>query len=143
MKTGLSPVLSVRKLTKIYPGTIANKDIDLYFYGGEVLALVGENGAGKSTFIKMVSGVIRPTSGEIFVRGRATTFNNPQSAFKAGISALHQELNMVSDLRVYENIFLGSEIKKSIMPEKNKMMALFSSLWVKTMISLTNQNKKL
>ncbi len=116
------PILSVKELTKIYPGTVANKNINVDFYEGEILALVGENGAGKSTFIKMIAGVVKPTSGKIFLNGNPLILNSPRDAFKAGITALHQELNMVRDLTVYENIFLGSEIRKGVVPKKNKMI---------------------
>ncbi len=119
------PILSVRNLTKVYPGTVANNDISVDFYGGEVLALVGENGAGKSTFIKMLVGVEKPTSGDIMFKGKKVVFNSPRDAFNIGIAALHQELNMVDELTVAENIFLGSEIRRSergVVPDVAKMV---------------------
>ncbi len=119
------PILSVRSLTKVYPGTIANNNISVDFYPSEVIALVGENGAGKSTFIKMLVGVEKPTSGEIVFGGRRVVFDSPRDAFNVGIAALHQELNLVNELTVAENIFLGSEIRKGgkgVSPDTRQMV---------------------
>jgi ribose transport system ATP-binding protein len=115
-------ILSARQITKIYPGTIANENIGIDFYSGEVLALVGENGAGKSTFIKILSGVIRPTLGYLMFEGKKVEFSNPKDAFDTGIATLHQELNLSEELTVYENIFLGSELKNGFLPKKSDMI---------------------
>ncbi len=121
MAENQNAILSVKKLTKMYPGTIALKNVDLDFYNGEVVALVGENGAGKSTFIKILSGVIEPTEGDIFLDGKKVHLTNPKVATKLGISALHQELNLIDYLTVAQNIFLGNEKRRGIIPDSIEM----------------------
>ncbi len=121
MTENQNPILSVKKLTKMYPGTIALKNVDLDLYKGEVVAVVGENGAGKSTFIKILSGVIEPTEGDIFLNGEKVHLTNPKVATKLGISALHQELNLIDYLTVAQNIFLGNEKRKGIIPDSTEM----------------------
>ena len=76
---------------------------------GEILALVGENGAGKSTLIKTCSGAITPTQGEIVINGKSFTGMTPQTSEQNGIGVIYQEFNLVGDLSVAENIFLGNE----------------------------------
>lgn len=79
---------------------------------GEVLGIIGENGAGKSTFIKILSGIYTPTSGRIEVEGKSVRISGPADARKVGVGLVPQEFNLVADLKVYENIFLGEELKK-------------------------------
>lgn len=108
------PFLSIRGLTKAYGGHIANDGINLDIMPHEVLALVGDNGAGKSTFIKMISGVHRPTSGSMRVEGREVEFTEPSAARRAGIETLHQNLSLVDVFTVQENIFMGRELQRRI-----------------------------
>ncbi len=77
---------------------------------GEILGIIGENGAGKSTMMKILAGIHTPTSGEIFFEGEKVLINKPLDAKKIGISIIPQEFNLINDLSVYDNIFLGSEI---------------------------------
>ncbi len=106
------PILELRSITKKYPGVVALDDVSLSFYRGEVHAIVGENGAGKSTFIKVITGAIQPTKGEIWFEGKKLENNNPQKALEMGISAIYQELNLLKDLTVAENIFYNRYIYK-------------------------------
>ena len=109
-----TPFLSIRGLTKRYGGHVANDSINLDVYPNEVLALVGDNGAGKSTFIKMISGVHRPTSGSIRIDGRDVEMHSPNDARDAGIETLHQNLSLVDVFTVQENIFMGRETQRKI-----------------------------
>jgi ribose transport system ATP-binding protein len=99
------------------------KDINIEIYRGEILGIIGENGAGKSTLMKIFSGIYTPTSGEIQFEGKKAVIPDPLSAKNLGISILPQEFNLVQDLTVYDNIFLGSEIRrKSGLLDKKRMM---------------------
>ncbi len=88
------------------------KDAGFVLGDGEVHALMGENGAGKSTLMKILTGVYTKDAGQIFVDGKEVDYKNPQEAEKAGIVFIHQELNVLFDLTVEENLFIGKEIKK-------------------------------
>ena len=79
---------------------------------GEIHALMGENGAGKSTLMKILTGVYTRDAGIVKVDGQEVIYKNPQEAEKAGIVFIHQELNLINDLPVYENMFIGREIRK-------------------------------
>ena len=99
------------------------KDINIEVFRGEVLGIIGENGAGKSTLMKIFSGIYTPTSGEIQFEGKKVVIPDPLGAKNLGISILPQEFNLVDDLTVYDNIFLGSEIRKrSGLLDKTRMM---------------------
>jgi len=105
-------LLTARGLSKHYGGLRAVNDASLDLYAGEVVALVGDNGAGKSSFIKMLSGVITPDAGSIALHGREVRFGTPAQARAAGIETLHQNLGLVDVFNVAENIFLGRELIK-------------------------------
>ncbi len=96
-------------IRKTFPGVVALDEVDLTLQAGEVLALLGENGAGKSTLIKMLGGAHRPDSGSIEIEGSDAKINSPQKARELGISVIYQEFNLVPDLTVRENLFLGRE----------------------------------
>ena len=103
-------LLSARALSKSYGGLRAVNNASLDLYPGEVVALVGDNGAGKSTFVKMLSGVITPDAGTLALRGGEVRFSSPTQARGAGIETLHQSLALVDVFNVPENIFLGREL---------------------------------
>jgi monosaccharide-transporting ATPase len=104
-----TPILDVREVTKRFPGVLALDNVSFKLRAGEVHALVGENGAGKSTMIKVVTGVYRPDGGEIFFAGERVSFASPREAQGAGISTIYQDTNMVPLRSVAQNIFLGRE----------------------------------
>lgn len=103
--------LKMKNIVKEFPGVVALKDVSFTAYKGEVHGLVGENGAGKSTLVKVLSGVYPyPTfAGELVVKGKTVRFANTKEAEQAGIAIIHQELNLIPELSVAENIFLGKE----------------------------------
>lgn len=103
------PILEMRAISKRFPGVIALANVDLAVSTGEVVALAGENGAGKSTLMKILGGVYRPDGGEIFVDGRQVQFRTVADATACGIGFVHQELNILDNLTVSENVFLGRE----------------------------------
>ncbi|MDR1159601.1 MAG: sugar ABC transporter ATP-binding protein [Syntrophomonadaceae bacterium] len=98
----------MQHITKQYPGVLALDDVSLDFYEGETHALVGENGAGKSTFIKVLSGAIRPDEGEIHINGFRYNEITPLLARSLGIEVIYQEFNLMPALSVAENIFVGN-----------------------------------
>ncbi len=98
--------LAVDSVTKSFPGVRALDGVSLDLKGGEVHALVGENGAGKSTLIKIITGLFRPDSGTVLVDGRPVVFGSPRDAIAAGVSAVHQERNLIPRFSVGENIVL-------------------------------------
>lgn len=102
-----APVLEVINATKRYPGVLANDAVNLAMYPGKIHGLLGENGSGKSTIIKTLSGVQKLDSGEVRVHGKFVSFGDPIEARAAGIATVFQEFSIVPTLSVAENIFLG------------------------------------
>ncbi len=106
------PVLETRGITKVFPGVIANEDVNLTLNKSEVLALLGENGAGKSTLMNVIYGLYQPTEGEILVNGQVVKMSTPNDAIDLGIGMVHQHFQLVPVMTVAENIMLGSETTK-------------------------------
>ncbi|RWR49408.1 ABC transporter ATP-binding protein [Sinirhodobacter ferrireducens] len=104
---GTPPLVSLRGVGKVFPGVIANADVDLDVFPGEIHALLGENGAGKSTLMNILTGIYQPDEGEIIVGGRAVSFASPVDAIAAGIGMVHQHFKLVRAFTVAENIHLG------------------------------------
>lgn len=104
-----APVIALERITKRYPGVVANRDVNLSVQAGEVHAIVGENGAGKSTLMKILYGMVVPDEGEIRVDGAATAFTSPSDAIAVGIGMVHQHFKLADNLTVHENIILGAE----------------------------------
>lgn len=105
-------VLSLKNISKKYPGVQALDDVSIDFREGEIHCIIGENGAGKSTFIKMISGANEPDSGTIEFMGRVYNTMTPKLSKDLGIEVVYQEFNLAEDLSVAENVFLGNEIRK-------------------------------
>ena len=103
------PLLEVRNLSKHFGAVQALNDFSMVIRPGEVVALAGDNGAGKTTLIKAVSGVYRPSSGEILLRGEPVHFSTPQEARDKGIETIYQDLALADNLSIGANIFLGRE----------------------------------
>ncbi len=104
-----TPLLEVRNLSKSFGPVQALSDLSMQVHPGEVVALAGDNGAGKTTLIKAISGVFRPTSGEILLRGETVSFSSPQEARERGIETIYQDLALADNLSIGANIFLGRE----------------------------------
>ena len=105
--TAATPVLRLSGISKSFPGVKALSDVSLELYAGQVTALVGENGAGKSTIVKVLTGIYQPDAGVIEVDGREMRFASPHAASDAGVTAIHQETVLFDELSVAENIFIG------------------------------------
>lgn len=104
-----SPRLAITNARKQFPGVLALDGVSLVLGAGEVLAVVGENGAGKSTLMKIAAGVYQPDEGELRLDGEIVRFARPGDAIAAGVSLIHQELNLAENLSVADNLFLGRE----------------------------------
>lgn len=108
------PFLVARNIAKRFGALTALSNVDLDIRPGEVLALLGDNGAGKSTFIKILAGAHPPSDGEILIEGRPVTFSSPKDAAASRIATIYQELALSENLSIAENVFLGRELKRSI-----------------------------
>ena len=105
----MEALLQLKGIDKAFPGVKALSGASLNVYPGRVMALVGENGAGKSTMMKVLTGIYTRDAGALLWLGKETTFNGPKSSQEAGIGIIHQELNLIPQLTIAENIFLGRE----------------------------------
>lgn len=115
-------ILSARKLTKTYgPNTVLDH-VSIDFREGEIHALIGENGAGKSTLCKILSGAIDPSSGSVAICGREFSSLTPAVAKEQGIGMVYQEFNLMPELTIYENLFVGKELKKGIFIDNRAML---------------------
>ncbi len=100
-------ILRMSGITKRFPGVTANNHVDLSLHAGEILALLGENGAGKSSLMNVLAGLYRPDEGSIFIRGEQVQIHSPQDSMRLGIGMIHQEFMLVDTMTVAENIILG------------------------------------
>ena len=108
----LEPILSARGLVKRYGRVTALNQADFDLYPGEILAVIGDNGAGKSSLIKALSGAVRPDEGEIRLEGSPVHFQSPMAAREAGIETVYQTLALSPALSIADNMFLGRELRK-------------------------------
>ena len=104
--------LSMKGIVKSFGANDVLKSVDFHLNEGEICALLGENGAGKSTLMNILGGVLPADKGTIELDGKSVSFATPAQSLNAGIAFIHQELNLINDLPVYENMFIGREIKK-------------------------------
>ena len=110
----MEAVLKMQNISKSFPGVKALDDVHLNVYAGEVMALLGENGAGKSTLMKILSGVYKKDAGSIIYKGQEIEVSSPAESTRMGIAIIHQELNLIDHMKVYENVYLGREITNSL-----------------------------
>lgn len=112
-------ILEMKNISKTFPGVKALDHVQLQVKPGEVHALMGENGAGKSTLMKILMGIYtKDDGGEILFDGKPYNVSNPKEAMDTGVAMIHQELNPILDMTVYENIFVGREIRKNGLVDK-------------------------
>ena len=111
-----SPIIEMRGIEKHFGSVIALAGVSLDILPGECHCLLGDNGAGKSTFIKTMSGVHKPTKGEILFEGRPMRFNDPRDAIDAGIATVYQDLAMIPLMSVSRNFFMGNEPIRRVGP---------------------------
>jgi simple sugar transport system ATP-binding protein len=111
----MSALLEVRGLNKRFGGNEAVKNVTFDVNGGECVVLAGDNGAGKSTVIKMISAVYVPTDGEVFFNGARLTGNNPEGVRRAGIETIYQDLSLADNLDPGLNLYLGRERMKRVL----------------------------
>ncbi|MGC4025105.1 MAG: ATP-binding cassette domain-containing protein [Mesorhizobium sp.] len=112
MNTSVQPILSARGLVKRYGRVTALDNADFDLYPGEILAVIGDNGAGKSSLIKAISGAVIPDEGEIKLEGQQVQFRSPMEAREAGIETVYQNLALSPALSIADNMFLGRELRK-------------------------------
>lgn len=105
-------VLEMTGIEKGFPGVQVLKNVNFRLKPGQVHALMGENGAGKSTLMKILMGIYTADAGSILLDGQPVQVKEPKDAMERGISMIHQELNPVLDLQVYENVYMGRELQK-------------------------------
>jgi ABC-type sugar transport system ATPase subunit len=115
-KPGPASLLRLTGITKRYGAVEALRGIDLHVDAGEVLAICGDNGAGKSSLVRVVSGAHDPDGGTIEVEGAATTFGSPQGALLAGVATIYQDLALAPRQPIWQNIFIGAELTRSVVP---------------------------
>ncbi len=120
-RSSVSPLLEMRDITKRFPGVVALEGVDFELEKGEVHVLLGENGAGKSTLIKLLAGAYRPDEGEISLEGEPVLISSATEAQERGISTIYQEFNLVPQLSVAENIFLGRQPRRFGIVDRRKM----------------------
>jgi simple sugar transport system ATP-binding protein len=104
-----TPILEVREISKYYGSVIALNQVSMTVYPAEVMCLLGDNGAGKSSLIKILAGVHRQDKGEYLVEGKPVAFNSPRDALAQGIATVYQDLAMIPLMSISRNFFLGSE----------------------------------
>ena len=109
------PLLQARSIAKRFGALHALADVDVDIHAGEVLAILGDNGAGKSTFIKILSGAYEPSAGTLLLDGAPVSFASPQAAADVGIATIFQELALSENLSIAENVFLGRELVRRVL----------------------------
>ena len=113
-------VIEMKGITKIFPGVVANEDVDFNLRQGEIHVLLGENGAGKTTLMNVLYGLYMQEAGDIFVNGKLVRMKNPAEAIHLGIGMVHQHFMLVENFTVAENVILGSEPKSGLKVDMRK-----------------------
>ncbi|MDT8717573.1 ABC transporter ATP-binding protein [Clostridium sp. 19966] len=116
----MTKVVEMKNITKVFPGTVANDNVDFDLNKGETHVLLGENGAGKTTLMNVLYGLYKQEKGEIYVSGNLVNINSPKDAINHGIGMVHQHFMLVHNFSVAENIILGIEPKKGLKVDINR-----------------------
>jgi len=138
-------LLEMKGIVKDFGGLRAVDNVNLVLYPGEVLGLVGENAAGKTTLIKILTGIYTKTAGEIYWEGQKVEIENRADSLKIGIDAIYQDLGLVDMLNIPENVFLGKEIRKKLLGLSildNKKMERESKRFIKEILGLDIKNSR-
>ncbi|MCU0886212.1 MAG: ATP-binding cassette domain-containing protein [Beijerinckiaceae bacterium] len=109
-----APLLSLRGIGKSYGAVVAVREVDLDIHAGEVVAICGDNGAGKSSLIKVISGAEEPTSGTMRMGGEPVSFLSPHDALSRGVATIYQDLALAPRLSIAANVFMGAELTRSL-----------------------------
>ena len=134
-------IFEMKNIVKMYGSLCANDDVSLHLNRGEILAIVGENGAGKSTIMKILYGLEKATSGEIFVNGKKVHFKNPSDAMAAGIGMVQQHFMLFEEMTVAENIVFKNEISKGPFMDMKKINETVSALSDKYQLKINPRAK--
>jgi ribose transport system ATP-binding protein len=137
MGKAANTALSIQHIIKEFSGVRVLNDISVDVRTGEVFGILGENGAGKSTLLKIICGIYTPSSGSLNLKGMDVEINTPMEAKRLGISMIPQEFNLIATLSVFENIFLGSELKKGLLLDKKEMRRRAASLLLELQTDLS------
>ena len=121
-------IFEMKNITKVYGDVVANDGVSLHLNPGEILAIVGENGAGKSTIMKILYGLEKPEEGEIYVNGALQHFHNPSDAMAAGIGMVQQHFMLFEDMTVAENIVFKNEVRSGPFMDRAGMIKTVSDL---------------
>ena len=113
-------IFEMRHIDKLYGTLLANDDVSIHLNQGEILCLVGENGAGKSTIMKILYGLEAPTDGEIFVKGEKVRFHTPSDAMARGIGMVQQHFMLFENMTVAENIVFKNEISTGLFMDRKR-----------------------
>jgi simple sugar transport system ATP-binding protein len=113
----MAALLELKQVAMNYGSVKALKGVDLCVNAGDVLGVCGDNGAGKSTMIKVISGAIKPSKGQLFLKGDPVRFASPKDALEKGVATIYQDLALAPRLPIYQNVFMGSElVRKTFVP---------------------------
>lgn len=129
--------LSAKAICKSFGAGNVLDAVDFDVRGGEICALLGENGAGKSTLVNIIGGVLNADSGELMIDGKKVMFSSPAESLASGIAFIHQELNLINDLTVYENIFLNCFPKKGVFIDNDRMISETEELFTRLGIEIS------
>ena len=122
-------IFEMKDITKVYEdGVVANDSVSLHLNKGEILSIVGENGAGKSTIMKILYGLVKPSYGEIYVKGERMRFRTPSDAMAAGIGMVQQHFMLFEEMTVAENIVFKNEIRKGLFMDMDKTIETVRAL---------------
>src|ERR1051325_4428336 len=143
--TAPETILEMRSITKEFPGVKALSNVSLRVMAGEIHAICGENGAGKSTLMKVLSGVYPygSYSGDILFGGEVQRYSGIADSEKAGIAIIYQEMALIPEMTVYENVFLGHEIKKGFRVDWNETIKQASEMLLKVKLNVNPESKVL
>ncbi|MBE5891021.1 MAG: ABC transporter ATP-binding protein [Lachnospiraceae bacterium] len=116
-----TPAVSLRDIKKTFGQVVANENVTLDIYKGEILSLLGENGSGKTTLMNMLSGIYFPDEGQVFINGKEVNIRSPHDAFDLGIGMVHQHFKLIDVMTATENIILGLEGKLNVKEAKTRI----------------------